>query len=649
MANKPTPSLAIFHRNMMALMKRDPQLGRFIQSLPETGRFEIFAEMPNVPPTVYAKELDAFYYHPANPIQDTDEQLKSLELKNTRLAVFLGMGLGYEVIRFVQKYSQAQQTSCILVVEQDPELFRLALRSVDLTSLIDNSNIRLMVGIPIEQIYPILADYLGKDSKFMLLHGLKPVYHSSSMRLNKDYYLSVLRILRDAAVQKVLYFGNDPWDSLTGLENMLDNLTEIIKNPGVNLLTNKMQGRPAVVVSTGPSLNKNKHLLKGLEDKALIICPDASLRVLLAMGVKPHLVTSLERVPATVQLLSGHDPEQVKEVYFAGCPVVRREAYEAYPGPRIIVYRNFDHFKWLGIERGILEIKQSAGNMAFKVAESLGCNPIILIGQDLSFADDGTTHAAGAHFGEREEQYHQQQTIEVLGNNGKNVKTSQTWYAFLKSYEEDVAKYQGTCINSTEGGAYIQGTQVMPFQDSIDKYIQTSFNPLTLIKTRLADFSAADAEKDLTAVRKLVDETVADVEAIIEYCREGINKHEKYKEELIGYLEAPMTIDKNLKRINEIEKQLTDPKEKARKKRRTFQLFLTHVLQSYHIKFEMEMISVPEKYDTINEACVEICLRQAEWYAVVGDLSQVCLNSLLKAKTQIDQLRIGEQDGKEGN
>ena len=566
MANKPAPSLAIFHRNMMALMKRDPQLGRLIQSLPETNRFEVFAEVANVPPTVYAKELDAFFYHPANPIQDTDEQLKSLELKNTRLAVFLGMGLGYEVIRFVQKYSQAQQTRFILVVEQDPELFRLALRSVDLTSLIDNPNLRFMVGLLTENLYPILADYLEQDAKYRLLHGLKPVYHSSSMRLNKEYYLSILRILRDAAVQKVLYFGNDPWDSLIGLENMLDNLTEIIKNPGINLLANQMQGRPAVVVSTGPSLNKNKHLLKGLQDKALIICPDASLRVLLAMGVKPHLVTSLERIPATVQLLSGHDPEQVQDVYFAGCPVVRREAYEAYPGPRIIVYRNFDHFKWLGIERGILEIKQSAGNMAFKVAESLGCNPIILIGQDLSFADDGTTHAAGAHFGEREEQYHQQQTIEVLGNGGKNVKTSQTWYGFLKAYEEDVAKYQGTCINSTEGGAYIQGTQVMPFQESIDKYIQTTFDPLTVIKTRLGDFSTTDAEKDLTAVRKLVDETVADVEAIIESCRQGIEKHEKYKDELIGYLQAPATIDKNLKKINEIEKQLTEPKDKGAQK-----------------------------------------------------------------------------------
>ena len=106
----------------------------------------------------------------------------------------------------------------------------------------------------------------------------------------------------------------------------------------------------------------------------------------------------------------------------------------------------------------------------------------------------------------------------------------------------------------------------MPFQESIDKYIQTTFDPLTVIKTRLGDFSTTDAEKDLTAVRKLVDETVADVEAIIESCRQGIEKHEKYKDELIGYLQAPATIDKNLKKINEIEKQLTEPKDKGAQK-----------------------------------------------------------------------------------
>ena len=641
---KPVPQNAVFHRNMMALMKRDPQLGRSIQNVPDSGRFECLSIREGLPPTLYVREWENCYYNPENPLDDADEQLRLLELKNTRLALFLGMGLGYELLRYVQKYGNQQNTRFILVVEKDPEIFRFALRSTDLSALIANPQVQFLVGIPETHLYPRLMDYLGDESKYILLHGMKPVYHVSSMRLAKEYYMSVLRTMREAAVQKVLFFGNDPWDSLVGLENMLDNLSEIILNPGVNLLQNKLKGRPAVVVSTGPSLNKNKHLLKGLEDKALIICPDASLRLLLAMGVKPHLVTSLERVPETTILLKDHDPEQLQDVYLAGCPVLLRETYEAYKGPRVIVYRNFDHFKWLGIDRGILDVKQSAGNMAFKVAEALGCDPIILIGQDLAFAEDGqTTHASGSNFGEREDQYFKEKTLEVQGNNGKPIRTSETWYGFLKAYEQDVAGYAGRCINSTEGGAFIQGTTVMPFHESIEKYVQQTTNPLSTIKERLAGFSAAEANKDLRAVRRLVDETIGDVEAIIGFCVMGIERYEKHKDELTELLQkTEQEVQERVGRIAELEKLLDEPKQKVRKKRRTFQLFLTHVLQSFHIKFEMEMIAVPEKYDDINKARVEICLRQAEWYAVIGDLSQVCLNSLKKAKTQIDCLEISQ-------
>jgi hypothetical protein len=132
---------------------------------------------------------------------------------------------------------------------------------------------------------------------------------------------------------------------------MLRNINTIINNPGVNLLKDKFKGKPGVVVATGPSLNKNKHLLKGLEDKALLISCDATLKILLAMGVKPHLVTSLEREMAVVQLFEGIQKEQVEDVYLAACPVVYPEVYQTYPGPNIVIYRRFDHFKWLQLER----------------------------------------------------------------------------------------------------------------------------------------------------------------------------------------------------------------------------------------------------------------------------------------------------------
>ena len=640
---KPANSAAIYMKNMMALQKRNPELAQLMQNTVETDRYQVHGGTVQKPPTLLVREPSFPYYDPADPLKDVDEQLAALQLKNTRIAVFLGMGLGYELIRYAQKYSAVQNTRHILIVEKDPALFKTALRNVDLSALLDHQNVRFLVGIAEGDLYTRLRLYLEEEGKFVLLKALKPVYHLSALRLNKDYYMKVLRVVRDAGAHEVLHFGNDPKDSLIGVENMLDNIQEILLNPGVNLLQESMQNRPAVVVSTGPSLNKNKHLLKELESKALIVCPDTSLKVLLDMGVKPHLVTSLERTPGTIRLISGFSKDQLEDVYLAACPVILNEAYEAYPGPRVIVYRDFDHFRWLGIERGILEIKKSSGNMAFKVAEALGCNPIILIGQDLAFGDDGKTHAAGTARGEggdNMEVFRERGTLEVMGNNGKPVLTSTTWYEFLKVYELDVAGYKGTCINSTEGGAFIQGTQVMPFRESIDRYIHETFDPLAIIHERLRLFSPGDVKQDLAKVRKLINTTVQDVEEIIDYCRAGVNLYETNKAELEGYLKAPATVDANRKRIRQLEQEMNLLKDKARKNRQTFQMFLTHVLQSFHIMFEMDMAAVPEKYEDIDLARVEMCLRQVEWYAVIGDLSLVCLDSLKKAQAKIAQIEI---------
>ena len=49
-----------------------------------------------------------------------------------------------------------------------------------------------------------------------------------------------------------------------------------------------------MVVSAGPSLRKNKHLLKDVQDKAVIIAVQTTFQPLLEMGVEPHFVTSLD-------------------------------------------------------------------------------------------------------------------------------------------------------------------------------------------------------------------------------------------------------------------------------------------------------------------------------------------------------------------
>ncbi|MQL51459.1 DUF115 domain-containing protein [Desulfofundulus thermobenzoicus] len=642
----------LYRANLKALSRHHPGLAGRLEKTPLTGRYRVIASGSGEA-MVFNLEMTAggVYYHPADPLADVHKQIAALKLKNNLLAVFLGFGLGYELLIYLQHFAAVLGTRYVAVIERDLEMFKTALFCNNLAPLFENQRISFFVGLEGEELYVALRRFLEEEQKFILLRAMKPVYHASALSLHRDYYLQALRTLREAAAHQVIHFGNDPKDSLIGIENMLENLPEILSNPGINLLYNRFKNRPAVVVATGPSLNKNKHLLKGLENRALIISVDASLKILMNMGVKPHLVTSLERVPEVVKLIDGFSPEEVRDVYLAACPVVRREVYQAYPGPRIIVYRNFDHFRWLDVDKGILNIGPSAGNMAFKVAEALGCNPIILIGQDLAFSREGDTHARGTPYGEKQQAFYgEENTLEVPGNDGRPIRTSRIWYQFLKHYELDVAAYNGTCVNCTEGGAYITGTKVMTFQEAIDRYMTAEFHPLEIIHSAIAGFSARDSQRDADRVATIIEDTRRAMQRVVEECLQGLQKlaeHEPFLQEILAGEEVvkkrPSTEKQSGDRIDykdrlaEIDREIMAHKNNCINGHPSFQLFFAHIFQSYMIKFEMEMCAVPEKHDSPEAARAEILLYHRDWFTTTGGLAGICVGLLERAGERLEQ------------
>lgn len=626
----------LYARNMKSLRQHYPDLARQVEETPENTNYRCFRKSNNQYWNLQEIKSGLLYYHNSEHLQEEiKEQINRLKLKNTRMAVFLGLGLGYELLYYMQHISQQQSTKYILLIEKELEIFKAALKSTDLHLAISHPHVKLVIGEPPEKLYTILRNYMAENNRFYLAKAMKPIYHPSSLAFNKEYYLQTLKELKEAVTGQVLHFGNDPRDSLIGIENMLANLREIVYNPGINLLFNKFKGKPAVVISTGPSLNKNKHLLKGLGEKALLIAADASLKVLLEMGVKPHLVTALERTMGIYKLFEGLKAEDLEDVYFAACPVIDPRVYAAYTGPRMIVYRQFDHFKWLQIDRGMLNIQLSAGNMAFKIAEALGCDPIVLIGQDLAFGRDGTTHANGMALGEKRQLFYDRGTLEVMGNDGQPIMTSRVWYNFLKAYELDVAGYNGTCINSTEGGAYIQGTRVMPFLESIDKYIQENYYPLQIIKEETREFSVANSEDDAKRVKEILSRGINETEQIISFCESAVSLYQEYQQDLQDAMEDDAVLEKIKETLPGIKAQMFEFRQECRKLHETFQLLLFHFIQSFSIKNEMEKVKLPELYEG-KRLDIAIIIKMVEWYAVIGDLCKICLVSLKKAYKEID-------------
>jgi hypothetical protein len=609
---------------MEALQAYYPDIARLISKTPANLDYETISTKSGAA-TLRIRSKDMYYYDKDDPLKEIEERYGKYKPMSIPFAVFLGFGIGNEVVYYMMKYSKILNTMNIIVIEKDIAMFQLALKTMNLIDIITHKQVLFIVGEKIENLFPIFEKYFLENTRYQFLKGVKPIYNKSALIMDQEYYISAWRTFRQAAQYAVMNYGNDPKDSIVGIENMLENLKVIIENPGINLLQNKFHNKPAIVVSCGPSLDKNKHLLAGLEDKAVIIAADSALKPLLRAGLKPHMTAALEREIEVVQLVEDISPQDVNDVYLAACPVVYNKVYQTYPGPNIIVYRNFDHFKWLGIDRGILTIKSSAGNMAFKIAEYLGCNPIILIGQDLAISPEGKTNADNASLGTEQVSYLKEKRYKVKGNIEPEVETTASLKLFLDSYNIDVAGYRGKCINATEGGAYINKTTVMTFDEAIDKCIKDSFYPLENIRDTVSQFTISQG--DYEKVDSLIENTKNSFEKIVNLCDDGLKLFDTKVDELQAMRENP-----DVEKLDDIMEQLLDIKKQCLSQDPSaWQLFFAHVGQSFYLNHEMELFKFYDQCDSPDKARVEIALRQREWFEIIMGLMKVCIKVLEKA------------------
>lgn len=630
-----TQNNKIYEHNLNFLKNKKPEIYNKIINSKDSGKYQLIKNSNDEYYNIFYKDSNTFHYNSQNTVKDIEKNLISLGNKNSRIAVFLGLGLGYDIVYYLKNMSKDQKTRYLVIIEDNIELFKLAMMCNNLVPILEKNETFLFLNE--ENIFNKMTKLFQMTPIVYYIKTTKFFYHSSTLNVFRDSYMEILKKIKDALIFTIGWFGNSPEDSLIGERHMFDNIKEIIENPGINLLYDKFKNKPAVIVATGPSLNKNKHLLKNFVNKAIFICPDASLKILLDIGIKPNLVTALERDPETADLIKGFSPEDVKDVYYAATPVIPHTAYEAYNGPKIIVYRNYQHFNWLEIDKGMLEIKQSSGNMAFKLAEALGCNPIILVGQDLAYSRDGTTHAEGALFGENQE--HTMGNIkkyEVPGNDGKPILTHDVWDLFRKGYEIDIETYKGTCINATEGGALINGTKIMTLKDVLDNYISEIFNPDDIIKENFKVFNSDSVRKDFNKVMNKIKSAQDDLIFMSKVCKDAIDiideKAEDYKLILEGN-DSKELFDDFEKTFNKI----FNMKKSILSKYDTFQKLLMHIFQSFYIKFENDCNLFFEQYDSDKKANAAIFFNYRRWFLYENNLNVIILNLLEEAKNKINE------------
>lgn len=562
--------MALFDLNMAACRDSRPSLYKQLTNTEETNRYWLFeSDHSSGAHNLIDVINDKLFYEQSNPLGSMADHLETCINNLQGIMLCLGFGLGYGPLMLVQQKNFVARS--IIIIEPDPEVLLVAFKTLDCREIIESKDVLLLIGYELTKISPAVTGHLIQENRLVSAKNFQIIDLPAAYTANKSYFDSAIQKVRHAILESVTVYGNCPADALLGLDTSLANYRLHAGLPGIKSLSGAFRGKPGIVVATGPSLDKNVHLLRDLDENAVIVSVDASLSHLLDRKLKAHFVTSVERIKATSKFFEDLDPATYQETFLVGSPVCHPATFEKYKGPIISCEREHGYTKLLDLDTGTLTPGPSAGNMAYRLLAYLGCDPIILIGQDLALSEDGKTHAKGNTYGDHQSPY-LQEPIEVEGNFCKILKSNPILRMFHHAYEYDVSLNPGTVINATEGGAKINGTEILSLQEAIDQYVTNpifdSHSNLTVSNFIASKLEAPTTDaidiKTLGFIDRLktsiaylqgVDTTVAEAQENVIRFKEhlaGVNDPEKKsptrqktKQDLIASLDAisSLTLD----------------------------------------------------------------------------------------------------------
>ena len=610
----------IFEKNLQALTQKNPSLAAKLFSIPTNKNFEVIQQGDDPINLNIIDKEKKYPIYKTKPLQEIKEKQKKLQKYERYPSLyFFGIGNGILIKLLFANPTHTQ----IIVFEPNLEILYIALNIVDFSEEILND--KLKIYLPQELTYAKALDILlNPDTQLFVKTYELIIYSDYYEKFYSEEIIKLNKLLIRAIKQIITNYGNDTIDTLIGIEHHIQNIPLMIKNPYFRQLKNKKNSELAITVATGPSLIKQLPILKKIQDYVTIISVDASMPILEKWGIVPDFVTSIERVEATAKFFEKTSKEFQEKFIKIHASLQHKKVLNNSFGKKILVMRPYNYNKFLGLHKyGYIGIGMSAANMAYELAYFLGFKRIVLIGQDLAYSEDGTSHSEGHIFGKNEVKYKESdEYVTKYGGDGI-IRTSRVWNMFRNFFERDIeyTKKEGIeTINATEGGAKIEGAIEMPFTEVIEKYLPKKKK--RKIKLKLAPETSM--EKDLLKAYKRINEMLtygekiqSQIEKLFLKIAKEVEKLEKLNKE--NKLEK-INYDKLVKLSSQIDKIKTKIETKK------FVTLYGDTIQSYLVNKELDLAKIivkPSNTEIEKKAkLIEWIMQHKEWlFMLAGSIN----------------------------
>ena len=368
-----------------------------------------------------------------------------------KVDIVFGLGFGFHIEVLLSSFKDKR----VIIIEPNMELFLNILKVRNLELIIKKAELHVdeSVDTLLRRFYELYWDTGSGGIQIEPFEVYAEMFGGYWEELKEKFIKQVENFNVDIATRRM-------WGSIW-LHNNITNAERIMEASDAGGLVGQFRGIPGILVSAGPSLDKNIHLLGGLRDKCVIMAAGKAVNILEACGVTPHFMVGIDASEKEAEI---HGKVKSRDIYFIYSNQVSTGSVEKYKGPKFLMNYSVDiysadFFNFAGIRSRLFLSGPSVSNTCFDLLYQMGCDPIITVGQDLAFtggrkyAGDGPD-TAGKTMSRNERPGHIL-AKDIYGNDVYTVSSFISMKNWFEGYFEKVRESR-EIINATEGGLNIR-------------------------------------------------------------------------------------------------------------------------------------------------------------------------------------------------
>ncbi len=558
-------SVNLLEKNLTALTNKDRELAEriakhIVSDVPQLVNENGFYNL------VYK---NTYLHNRQNPLAEAKEIFSMAANSPVAIHLVYGLGLGY-----LFQVASANSVGTVILYEPDLNILKIAF------SLVDFSNDILKNNVFISDNLEKTGEYIYKKSntKNTPLMLTTPAYRD----MNTQKFNEMVETLQRMIGRYNLDLKYTQQKFFPIARTIIQNIPNLIKEPPLSSIKDFYKGQTAVVVSAGPTLDRNIETIKKYRDNIVLIVVGTSMKTIAKHGITPDFLCIIETYDSSKQI-EGLDLSEVNFITEPFSNINLRKFKFKHIYSHISDNMPVNSF-WSNIINENTEEYLSKGTVSYtalNVARILGCSKIVMVGQDLAYiegqcyskdsaykdlecrfnkennrweitAKDFDSFADSlSNYPEREKRLEAARTrLKNLNNSlyyvtsikGEQIPTESVYAAFIKPLSEFAQKFNDReFINTSLEGAQIDGYKNMPLEEALkDTKPISNRNIISDYKFDIADIK-----------NKLKQETVR-LKNILEEVKNGQKSVKNLNNDFKRYKNATVEVLKDLKKVSGI-------------------------------------------------------------------------------------------------